>query len=74
MLKINCVQLNLNIGNAFLIVIANIAISCCCCRVEEVGYVRPTDVQKQALPLLFSGRDCILHAQVNLNLAHWNSL
>ncbi|XP_050240461.1 DEAD-box ATP-dependent RNA helicase 58, chloroplastic isoform X2 [Quercus robur] len=33
-------------------------------RVEEVGYVRPTDVQKQALPLLFSGRDCILHAQV----------
>uniref|UniRef100_A0A2N9HNQ5 RNA helicase n=1 Tax=Fagus sylvatica TaxID=28930 RepID=A0A2N9HNQ5_FAGSY len=31
--------------------------------VEEVGYVRPTDVQKQALPLLFSGRDCILHAQ-----------
>ncbi|KAL4642559.1 hypothetical protein ACB092_02G027700 [Castanea dentata] len=32
-------------------------------RVEEVGYVRPTDVQKQALPLLFSGRDCILHAQ-----------
>ena len=37
---------------------------CCCFRVEEVGYVRPTDVQKQALPLLFSGRDCILHAQV----------
>ncbi|GMY27438.1 DEAD-box ATP-dependent RNA helicase 58, chloroplastic isoform X1 [Fagus crenata] len=31
--------------------------------VEEVGYVRPTDVQKQALPILFSGRDCILHAQ-----------
>ncbi|GMY27443.1 DEAD-box ATP-dependent RNA helicase 58, chloroplastic isoform X1 [Fagus crenata] len=33
------------------------------CEGHEVGYVRPTDVQKQALPLLFSGRDCILHAQ-----------
>ncbi|KAK9288114.1 hypothetical protein L1049_016562 [Liquidambar formosana] len=32
-------------------------------RVEEVGYVVPTDVQRQALPVLFSGRDCILHAQ-----------
>lgn len=32
-------------------------------RVEEVGYAVPTDVQKQALPVLFSGRDCILHAQ-----------
>ncbi|KAB1214231.1 DEAD-box ATP-dependent RNA helicase 58, chloroplastic [Morella rubra] len=32
-------------------------------RVEEVGYVRPTNVQLQALPILFSGRDCILHAQ-----------
>jgi superfamily II DNA/RNA helicase len=31
---------------------------------EEVGYVMPTEVQKQALPHLFSGRDCILHAQV----------
>ncbi|KAM7462750.1 hypothetical protein LguiA_030871 [Lonicera macranthoides] len=31
--------------------------------VEEVGYTVPTDVQQQALPLLFSGRDCILHAQ-----------
>uniref|UniRef100_A0A6N2MXD4 RNA helicase n=1 Tax=Salix viminalis TaxID=40686 RepID=A0A6N2MXD4_SALVM len=31
--------------------------------VEEVGYVVPTDVQKQALPVLFSGSDCILHAQ-----------
>lgn len=30
---------------------------------EEVGYVMPTPVQKQALPRLFSGRDCILHAQ-----------
>ncbi|KAL3578221.1 hypothetical protein D5086_019725 [Populus alba] len=30
---------------------------------EEVGYAVPTDVQKQALPVLFSGRDCILHAQ-----------
>ncbi|KAL5066250.1 hypothetical protein RYX36_027987 [Vicia faba] len=32
-------------------------------RMEEVGYVMPTEVQKQALPHLFSGRDCILHAQ-----------
>ncbi|PKI77171.1 hypothetical protein CRG98_002453, partial [Punica granatum] len=32
-------------------------------RMEEVGYVVPTDVQRQALPALFSGRDCILHAQ-----------
>ncbi|KAF3457184.1 hypothetical protein FNV43_RR01841 [Rhamnella rubrinervis] len=31
--------------------------------VEEVGYVLPTDIQRQALPTLFSGRDCILHAQ-----------
>jgi len=31
---------------------------------EEVGYVMPTPVQNQALPHLFSGRDCILHAQV----------
>ncbi|MCH97425.1 DEAD-box ATP-dependent RNA helicase 58 chloroplastic-like, partial [Trifolium medium] len=30
---------------------------------EEVGYVMPTEVQKQALPHLFSGCDCILHAQ-----------
>ncbi|GAU18355.1 hypothetical protein TSUD_202440 [Trifolium subterraneum] len=30
---------------------------------EEVGYIMPTQVQKQALPHLFSGRDCILHAQ-----------
>ncbi|CAK9173654.1 unnamed protein product [Ilex paraguariensis] len=32
-------------------------------RVEEVGYIVPTNVQQQALPILFSGRDCILHAQ-----------
>ncbi|GJW16497.1 DEAD-box ATP-dependent RNA helicase 58, chloroplastic isoform X1 [Tanacetum coccineum] len=32
-------------------------------RVEEVGYVTPTEIQRQALPVLFSGRDCILHAQ-----------
>ncbi|XP_045809250.1 DEAD-box ATP-dependent RNA helicase 58, chloroplastic isoform X1 [Trifolium pratense] len=32
-------------------------------RMEEVGYVMPTEVQKQALPHLFSGHDCILHAQ-----------
>ncbi|XP_062108418.1 DEAD-box ATP-dependent RNA helicase 58, chloroplastic isoform X1 [Humulus lupulus] len=32
-------------------------------RVDEVGYVIPTDVQRQALPTLFSGFDCVLHAQ-----------
>ncbi|CAN1807574.1 DEAD-box ATP-dependent RNA helicase 58, chloroplastic [Linum perenne] len=32
-------------------------------KAEEVGYVMPTDVQKQALPVLFSGQDCIVHAQ-----------
>ncbi|KAK4783430.1 hypothetical protein SAY86_007804 [Trapa natans] len=32
-------------------------------RMEEVGYNFPTDVQRQALHPLFSGRDCILHAQ-----------
>ncbi|KAK1431598.1 hypothetical protein QVD17_08067 [Tagetes erecta] len=32
-------------------------------RVEEVGYITPTEIQRQALPVLFSGRDCILHAQ-----------
>ncbi|KAK4372454.1 hypothetical protein RND71_007838 [Anisodus tanguticus] len=30
---------------------------------EEIGYVIPTEVQLQALPFLFSGRDCVLHAQ-----------
>ncbi|KAL9233110.1 hypothetical protein vseg_008145 [Gypsophila vaccaria] len=32
-------------------------------RMEEVGFVTPTDVQKQGLPVLFSGHDCVLHAQ-----------
>ncbi|KAJ1427208.1 P-loop containing nucleoside triphosphate hydrolase [Sesbania bispinosa] len=32
-------------------------------QMEEIGYVLPTDIQRQALPYLFSGRDCILHAQ-----------
>ncbi|KAK1280339.1 hypothetical protein QJS04_geneDACA020658 [Acorus gramineus] len=32
-------------------------------RVEEIGFVRPTDVQRQSLPVLLSGRDCVLHAQ-----------
>ncbi|XP_024960029.1 DEAD-box ATP-dependent RNA helicase 58, chloroplastic [Cynara cardunculus var. scolymus] len=32
-------------------------------RVEELGYLMPTEIQRQALPVLFSGRDCILHAQ-----------
>uniref|UniRef100_A0A175YP67 DEAD-box RNA helicase Q domain-containing protein n=1 Tax=Daucus carota subsp. sativus TaxID=79200 RepID=A0A175YP67_DAUCS len=35
-------------------------------RGEEVGFVLPTDVQEQALPILFSGRDCILHSQVTI--------
>lgn len=33
-------------------------------RAEEIGFVAPTDVQRQALPVMFSGRDCVLHAQV----------
>ncbi|KAL9264953.1 DEAD-box ATP-dependent RNA helicase 58, chloroplastic-like protein [Drosera capensis] len=32
-------------------------------RLEEIGFIFPTDVQEQALPVLFSGKDCILHAQ-----------
>ncbi|OVA05499.1 Helicase [Macleaya cordata] len=32
-------------------------------RAEEIGFVVPTDVQRQSLPILLSGRDCILHAQ-----------
>lgn len=36
---------------------------------EEVGYVLATDVQREALPALFSGRDCVLHAQVDLLFA-----
>ncbi|XP_008776428.1 DEAD-box ATP-dependent RNA helicase 58, chloroplastic isoform X1 [Phoenix dactylifera] len=32
-------------------------------RAEEIGYVFPTAVQHQSLPLLLSGRDCVLHAQ-----------
>ncbi|KAK8470844.1 hypothetical protein PHAVU_003G076400 [Phaseolus vulgaris] len=32
-------------------------------RMEDIGYVMPTDIQREALPYLFSGRDCILHAQ-----------
>ncbi|KAI3710039.1 hypothetical protein L2E82_39812 [Cichorium intybus] len=32
-------------------------------RIEELGYHMPTEIQKQALPVLFSGQDCILHAQ-----------
>ncbi|KAL3505879.1 hypothetical protein ACH5RR_031261 [Cinchona calisaya] len=39
-------------------------------RMEEIGYVLPTDVQRQALPVLFSGRDCVLHAQVLERLLH----
>ncbi|CAD6234538.1 unnamed protein product [Miscanthus lutarioriparius] len=32
-------------------------------RAEEVGYVVPTEVQEQSLPLLLSGQDRVLHAQ-----------
>ncbi|XP_077240666.1 P-loop containing nucleoside triphosphate hydrolases superfamily protein isoform X2 [Tasmannia lanceolata] len=32
-------------------------------RTEEVGFVAATDVQRKSLPILLSGRDCILHAQ-----------
>ncbi|KAL3828819.1 hypothetical protein ACJIZ3_017621 [Penstemon smallii] len=32
-------------------------------RVEEVGYTMPTPVQSKALPVLFSGYDCVIHAQ-----------
>ncbi|CAI0466260.1 unnamed protein product [Linum tenue] len=32
-------------------------------RAEGIGYVMPTDVQSQALPVLLSGRDCVIHAQ-----------
>jgi hypothetical protein len=29
-----------------------------------LGFSEPTHVQQEALPVLLSGRDCILHAQV----------
>ncbi|XP_024011811.1 DEAD-box ATP-dependent RNA helicase 58, chloroplastic isoform X2 [Eutrema salsugineum] len=32
-------------------------------RMEEIGFVFPTNIQREALPTLFTGRDCILHAQ-----------
>ncbi|KAG9457952.1 hypothetical protein H6P81_002460 [Aristolochia fimbriata] len=32
-------------------------------RAEEVGFSKPTDVQRQALPILLAGQDCIIHAQ-----------
>ncbi|KAH9304645.1 hypothetical protein KI387_009049, partial [Taxus chinensis] len=32
-------------------------------RAEEVGFVVPTDVQEQALPVVLSGLDCIIHSQ-----------
>ncbi|KAK6130337.1 hypothetical protein DH2020_035929 [Rehmannia glutinosa] len=32
-------------------------------RAEEVGYILPTHVQHEALPVLFSGRDCVIQAQ-----------
>ena len=38
---------------------------------EEVGFVAPTDVQREALPVLLSGHDCILHAQVSCYFKHF---
>ena len=35
-------------------------------KIEEVGFIMPIDVQQQALLILLSGHDYILHAQVNL--------
>lgn len=35
-----------------------------CFRAEEVGYTMPTDVQRESLPVLLSGQDCVIHAQV----------
>ncbi|KAI9195313.1 hypothetical protein LWI28_013705 [Acer negundo] len=32
-------------------------------RTEEIGFFLPTEIQREGLPVLFSGRDCILHAQ-----------
>ncbi|GJN16607.1 hypothetical protein PR202_gb03611 [Eleusine coracana subsp. coracana] len=32
-------------------------------RAEDVGYLVPTEVQEQSLPVLLSGQDCVLHAQ-----------
>ncbi|VFQ64900.1 unnamed protein product [Cuscuta campestris] len=32
-------------------------------RMDELGYVEPTEVQKEALPVLFADCDCVLHAQ-----------
>ncbi|XP_039125637.1 LOW QUALITY PROTEIN: DEAD-box ATP-dependent RNA helicase 58, chloroplastic [Dioscorea cayenensis subsp. rotundata] len=32
-------------------------------RAEEVGYTMPTDVQRESLPVLLSGQDCVIHAQ-----------
>ncbi|THG08103.1 hypothetical protein TEA_021294 [Camellia sinensis var. sinensis] len=32
--------------------------------VKDVGFVVPTDVQQKALPILLSGHDCIVHAQL----------
>ncbi|XP_057538743.1 DEAD-box ATP-dependent RNA helicase 58, chloroplastic-like isoform X1 [Amaranthus tricolor] len=32
-------------------------------RMEEIGFHTPAEVQQQGLPVLFSGCDCVLHAQ-----------
>ncbi|KAK3166613.1 hypothetical protein QOZ80_1AG0048090 [Eleusine coracana subsp. coracana] len=32
-------------------------------RAEDVGYLVPTEMQEQSLPVLLSGQDCVLHAQ-----------
>ncbi|XP_021761105.1 DEAD-box ATP-dependent RNA helicase 58, chloroplastic-like isoform X2 [Chenopodium quinoa] len=32
-------------------------------RMDENGFIQPTEVQQQGLPVLFTGCDCVLHAQ-----------
>ncbi|XP_021716911.1 DEAD-box ATP-dependent RNA helicase 58, chloroplastic-like isoform X3 [Chenopodium quinoa] len=32
-------------------------------RMDENGFIQPTEVQQQGLPVLFTGSDCVLHAQ-----------
>ncbi|KAL3632447.1 hypothetical protein CASFOL_025431 [Castilleja foliolosa] len=37
--------------------------TCSSGKAEEVGFITPTHVQRETLPVLFSGRDCVVHAQ-----------
>jgi superfamily II DNA/RNA helicase len=34
------------------------------CRAEDLGFIYATEAQAEALPVLLSGRDCLLHSQV----------